>query len=246
VQLLVLMSLAAIGAIVTASITVARINHQAAAGLERTIEVEALATSALRRIFHAIENPTDDLELELLTNEVPLQVGGVVVGMKIESEASKVNLMLADVAMLQQYLTSAGLTNDEASAVAVAVEQARRNGERRRVFDTVLLALAGLLSQAELLEDVGVFGTTSGLDPAYATPRALASVPDLSPARVALLETTPPPDRARIGRSAYFANGGTRYSLVATIRWGDSQTSQRRLVVELTGAGKALPLSPGY
>ncbi len=192
VQLLVLVSLAGIGAIVTASLGLASVNNQAAAALERTVETEALAASAFTRLSHAIADPSDDLELVVLDVEVPLNFGRGAVGLKIESEASKVNLMLADLALLRRYVTNAGLSSDDANAVVEALDQARGAGDRRWAIDTLLVALDGLRSHSDLLEDVSVFSTTAGIDPAYATSRTPASIPDLSTAQLAQLRTAAP------------------------------------------------------
>jgi hypothetical protein len=110
-QILVLVSLTGIGAVVTAAVIESMSGNRAAAALQWTIESDALAASAFNRISDAVANPSDKLELSLLEGERNLDVGVGVVSGSIESESSKVNLMLADFAILHRYATNAGLAS---------------------------------------------------------------------------------------------------------------------------------------
>lgn len=243
VQILVLVSLTGIGGVVTASVIEAMTGNRAAAALQWTIESDALAGSTFNRISDAVANPSDKLELSLIEKEQALDLGIGVVSAAVESESSKVNLMLADLAIVHRYATNAGLSTTQAGALVAEVGETRRAGNANKAFDALLLHLLGLRSYSELAADVSVVGTDSGVDPAYATLRVLSAIPDLSPAQVQLLEKTPASGRATAVSSRYFGSSGTRYALVATIRKG-AHESQRRLVVEVTASGRMVPVRP--
>ena len=245
VQILVLVSLTGLGAAVTAAMSVARSGNEAGAALERTIAADLLATSAFRRISSAIADPADSLELALLERGgTIIDLAGSTVGLELESEASKINLQRADLAIVRRYALNAGLAVPEAEVLTRELATARSSPDPRQSFYAVLTALAGKRTYAELAEDLTIFGETAGIDPAYATARTLSAIPDLSPAQVALLQGVPPNRRRDIATSQFFAQSGSRYSFVASIDWGNGET-QRRLVVAITAAGRALTIAPG-
>jgi hypothetical protein len=243
VQILVLVSLTGIGAVVTASVIESMTGNRAAAALRWAIESDALAGSTFNRISDAVANPADALELSLIGDEQALDLGIGMVSAAVESESSKVNLMLADLAILHRYAINAGLSSTQASAFVAGLGEARKVRDATKAFDTLLLHLVGSRSYSDLASDFTVVGTSAGVDPAYATLQVLSALPDLSPAQVQLLESTPASGRAYAVSSKFFASGGSRYSMVATIRKGAHQ-SQRRLVVQVTTSGRMVPVRP--
>lgn len=206
----------------------------------------AAASSGIRRLLSAIDNPADNLEhlVGVRGNPYAFDFDGVPMTLAIEGEAGKINPLTADRAILEDYvgdlLMSAG---DKASLLAL-VDAARTTNDGPAAME----ALYGFVSPAigsEFVErDFTLSSTLMGVDPLLASGRVLRALPDLGDAIVTsilrLRETNP---EALSIASAYAANGRPLFTLVASVHWNDSESTTKRVPIEITTAGRASVLS---
>lgn len=242
-QLAVLGSLTILAALMTAAVATAMSGNKAASALEAAISNEAAARAGIARLVSAISNPSDTLEVKAFESAVTLDLSGTVVHLRIESEASKLSLLLSDIALLLRYARNAGTTTDDTEQLRQTLMKSRTERDGAAGLQAMIETLRGLRSRGELLQDLTIYGTMSGIDPAYATANALAVIPDLSPAQIVPLLQTPPGDRAMRFQSRYFAGSGRRFSLLTTVAEPTGNEYQRRIVIELSSTGVPMALS---
>ncbi|MBI4924141.1 MAG: hypothetical protein HY834_20590 [Devosia nanyangense] len=245
VQLMALVALATISAVITASIVGATTGGRTSAALERLIRSDAVATSGFVRLEAAIIDASDSLETGALapTSDARVGVGDVQVGLRIEAEDGKIDVLRADRDLLARYLANARLPPDVEVRMLGAIDEARAREDGGAGLEAVRRALLEQGDEASFYRDFTQFGS-SGIDPVYASDRVLASFPDLSPAEVAQLIRTSPEARATGSiRSRYFKSGGRRFALVSWIDWSVGQRSELRLPIEISAAGKPIRLA---
>ena len=243
VQIAVLGSLTIIAAIMTAAMAMALSANKASAALERVVEHDAATRAGLVRLISALGDPADTIETDAFAGGVTMDLSGIAVHLRIESEASKLGLMLSDMDLLVRYARNAGASTAAIDELRRALQDARSTQDKDAAQQAMLLALRGLRSRQELMTDVTAYAETSGIDPAYATASVLAALPDLTSAQVAMLLATPPSERAGRVQSRYFGGSPRRFSLLAAVVEPGGQLDERRMIVELSAAGVAIPLS---
>lgn len=247
VQVLLLAALATIAALLTAGLIGARLNLQYAAALDRMVRTEALAASGFRRLGAAILDPADDLEHVALEQAPLVRLADARLGLDLESEGGKIDLLRGNLALLAKYLDNAALPADVQGTLMADVAAARDSGDGAAARDVVRLALLDRLTNAQIDADLTIFGATQGVDPRDATERVLAAVPDLDPGELATLLALPEAERAaQQGLSRYFESGGRRLSLVVRIDQPPFAPTTRRLPIELSTSGRMLVLGAPF
>jgi hypothetical protein len=125
-----------------------------------------------------------------------------------------------------------------------AISKARDIDSANSGLNAILVSLLDHRSDRELAQDFTEFSDHSGIDPAYASGRVIAAIPDLPTSTAARISGSTIQDLAQLNlQSRYFAPNGARFSLVAHIDWGPNQSSERRLPVEVSSAGRLVALA---
>ena len=245
VQMMVLVALGTISAVIMATMLTATDGSSNTAALERLVETDALTISGFNRLEAAMLNPTDDLAIRALRLDTPveIQVGGNRVALQIEGVGGKIDPLRTARDAIVRYMANSPLTTGERATVMAAIDKARDTNSAYAGYTAVLIGLLDHRANRELEQDFTQFADHSGIDPAYASSRVIAAIPDLSASTVAGISGSTIQDLAvRNLQSRYFAPNGSRYSLVTIIDWGQNQSAQRRLPVEVSSAGRLVAL----
>lgn len=246
VQLLVIGALATLAGLLTVTMLTAAQTSRASAALERLVRNSAVGDASALRMMAAIEDPADDLETRALRGSMTVAMGPVDTTLRIEAEASKIDVLFADVALLERYLVHRGFDASTVTALVQRLSVARESGDGVGALEALRVALTAALPTGEFDRDVTRFGGV-GIDPISATGRVLLAIPDLSPAEAKRIAAASPEDRAQYAHSSrYFSSSGRRFSLVTTTARGVGQASERRLPIEISTAGKPIVLAGPY
>lgn len=246
VQLLVVSALAVLGGLLTAGLLAAAETGRQAAALERLVRSEVAADAGFYRLVAAIEDPADTLETVALQGQTTLAMTGDELSLGIEANGSKIDVLAADLQLIERYARQAGLNGPQVGALLGELGVARQDGDSVRALEVVRVAMVGLLPGGELRRDITRFGGP-GIDPTYASSRVLHAVPDLSPADVERIAAASPEERAQFAQlSRHFSSAGRRFSLVARLRWGENAASESRLPIEISTAGKVVVLAHSH
>jgi hypothetical protein len=240
VQMVALAGLAALGSMVMVAMLASSASSTGARALDRLVRADAQTTSGWLRLYAALRDPNDGVESSALnaTNE-SLKVGKVEVLLRMESEASKFDVGLADIAVLSRYLDNAGIRNAAAGQVLDRVVAARQMGNVDAALTALQVVLLGNLDPPALGRDLTIYGPHAGIDPTFASLAVLAALPDLTPAEASAIDQASYQERQSLGiQSNYFAPGGRTYALVAGGGSGDSP--ERRLILELSASGRPI------
>lgn len=246
VQMMVLIALGTISAVVMATMLVATSANSSTAALERLVQTDALTTSRFNRLEAAMVDPADDLETRALEPDAAaeIQVGDKRMALQIEGIGGKIDPLRTDPDVIVRYLANSGLTSAEQVRAMDTIAQARESSDASSAANAVLIALLDRKPAPELSQDFTQFADHSGIDPAYASPSVVAAIPDLPASSGVRISGVAIEDLAKLNlQSRYFAPNGTRFSLVAHIDWGPTQSSQRQLPVEVSGAGRLVALA---
>ena len=241
-QILVLSALVVLSAILTASIATSRLGNRQASALDARVFADARLDAGLALLRDALADPDNRLEEQALAAPVAVEVADQVVDVAIASEGGKIDVLRADLGLVERFANNAGLSTDQ---VAELLEQltARRDVEDDLgAFEAVELALAGAIGLAAVSDSFTRFGSDH-IDPTSATDDVLRAIPDLTPSEVQRIIATPSTERSRFATaSRYFASGSRRFTLIA--RFSDSSGGhfERRLPIELTTAGGVIEL----
>lgn len=163
-QIIVLSGLAVLGGIIAAVQlqTAGAIRTQSA--LQQTITGRIAAESAARRVFAAIEDENDPLELTLLGEAGTLQLreAGIDVVLSLEHEGSKISTLNPGAALFQRYLVNLGVDASLPTSLAPS--------ELRALVTTRLLE-QGI--KAAFDEDFSQYHMWPDVDTEFAPPRVL-------------------------------------------------------------------------
>lgn len=240
-QLLVVSALAVLGGLLTAGLLAAAETGRQAAALERLVRGEAAADAGFYRLVAAIEDPADTLETVALQGQTTLAMTGDELSLGIEANGSKIDVLAADLQLIERYARQVGLNGPDVSALLDTLGAAREAGNGSAALEAIRVAMTGLLPSEELSRDITRFGA-AGIDPTYASSRVLHAVPDLSPADADRIAAAPSAERAQYAQlSRYFASAGRRFSLL--VRAG---LLDQRLPLEMSTAGKVVVLAGAY
>lgn len=245
-QVTLLLALAAIAAVLTASLATSRGASRQAASLEQLARGEARAESGFQRLLAAFADPADELEAVAFAGDAQVSVGGVPVTLRIEAEGSKIDVLEADRSMVARYLEQNFVVGGEIASVLAALEADRSRADATAASLLLELALVGGLDLGQMRRDLTRFGG-KGIDPQYASERVLRAVPDLTLAEADRIAALGPSERASfLGRSSYFASGGRHFTLVAEIDGDGGGSMEWHLPIEISTAGKAIVLAGAY
>lgn len=240
---MVVSALAVLGALLTASLMGATQTSRQAAALERLVRSEVVADAGFRRLISAIEEQSDTLETAALQGPTKFVMAGNALSLGIEANGSKIDVLAADLQLIERYARQAGLDGGDASASLAELGAARQDRHSVRALEALRVAMAGLLPNDELSRDITRFGG-SGIDPTYASSRVLHAVPDLSPADADRIAAASPEARAKFAQlSRHFASGGRRFALMTRIAWGANALSEGCLPTEISTSGKVIVLA---
>lgn len=243
VQLLVVAALAAVGGLLTAGLMTAMQSSRQTAALERLVRSDAIAASGFRRLATAIEEPADTLESEALRGPVDVSLGGTGLSLRVEANGSKIDVLAADITMIESYLRQTGLDPQSVTTVLDDVGKARSSANGAAALQIIRAAVIGLVPDSALSRDLTRFGGM-GIDPNYASRRVLRAIPDLTPADAERMASAPEGGRAQYAHlSRYFASTGRRFSLLTTINWTADTMPERRLPIEISTSGKVVVLA---
>jgi hypothetical protein len=240
VQIVALAGLATVGSIVTVVMLTSSASSTGARALDRLVRADAQTTSGWLRLYAALRDPYDDIENSALNaTNGSLKVGKVEVLLRMESEASKLDVGLADIAVLSRYLDNAGIRNAGAEQVLDSVVAARQVGNVDAALTALQVVLLGNLDPYTLGRDLTIYSPHAGVDPTFASLAVLAALPDLTPVEASAIDQASYQERQSLGiQSNYFAPSGRTYALVAGGGSGDSP--ERRLIVELSASGRPI------
>lgn len=240
VQLLVVAALATLGGLLTASLMSATQTSRQTAALERLVRGDVLAESGFQRLIAAIDGPQDTLENEALSGAVSLSLADADVQLRIEAIGSKIDVLSADLLLLENYLTQAGVERQQLAALLADVGDARSRSDGEGAIEAVRAVGAGL--QPAFDRDLTRFGGP-GIDPNYASSSVLRAIPDLAPIDADRIAATPEGERGEHARlSRYFTSTGRRFSLATRIEWAADAIAERRLPIEISTSGKVMVL----
>lgn len=245
VQLIVVAALATLGGLLTANLMAATHTSRQTAALERLVRSETIGTSGAYRLAAAIGDPADALENQALHGAVNVGVGGTGMSLRIETSGSKIDVLAAEMVLIEGYVSQSGLAPSAAATLLANISEARTRSDGAEALEAVRVALAGILPIADIERDFTRFGGP-GIDPSYASAHVLHAIPDLSPADAARIAAAAPEDRAKDALSRYFSSTGRRFSLVTRIVWAPNETSERRLPIEISTAGQVIVLAGSY
>lgn len=247
VQLMALVTLATISAVITAAVVTTTVGRRELSALERLVQTDALARSALVRLDAAMQNSADDFALRLSAGRtaepVIVPVGENNVSVALEAEDGKIDVLKTAPELIRQYALNAGLSGNATTAMLARMDTARRTGDAGSAIESVRLSLLGHVADDAIEHDFTTLGTQGGIDPRFATERVLRALPDLSASDVtALIAVESPQAGTPMVQSRYFAPGGRHFSVVATMQWGRDATSVRRIPIEISSAGRLVEL----
>lgn len=240
VQLIVVSALAVLGGLLTAGLLAATETGRQAAALERLVRSEVAADAGFYRLVAAIEDPADALETTALQGPTKFVMAGDEVSLGIEANGSKIDVLAADLQLIERYARQAGLDGGGATALLEKLGAAREADNGPAALEAIRVVMTGLLPSEQLSRDITRFGSR-GIDPTYASSRVLRAVPDLSPAEADRIAAASPEERAQFAQlSRYFASGGRRFALVTRIAWGANDRSEACLPIEISTAGRVI------
>jgi hypothetical protein len=246
VQILVLAGLATVAGLLTAVLSDARQWGENGRSIERLTAGMAVAESGVRRLLAAINDPTDDLESRVGVDGVPFPFGVAEhsLDLAIEGEAGKIDVLAADRAVLLGYLQDLHLTEENRAFLVQAIDSARLRTDGPAAMDALFSHLLPVVSSELIEQDFTLLSGLAGIDPMLASERVLAALPDISDIEakeIVRLRRTQPLSIA--GLSIYFASGRPLFTLVATVHWNETETTTKRVPIEITTAGRALVTS---
>lgn len=244
--MMVLVALGTISAVITAAILTSTAASRNYAALDRLVETDALAISGFNRLEAAMLDPADDLETRALQldSSAEIAVGDQRIALRIEGVGGKIDPVRTDPDVIVHYLANAQLSAAEQTNVMNAIGMAREAGSGNSGYDAMLIGLLDREADRVLQQDFTQFADHSGIDPAYASQRVIAAIPDLPMSPAGRNSGRTMQGLAQLNlQSRYFAPNGARFSLVARVDWGPNQSSQRRLPVEVSSAGRLIPIA---
>lgn len=240
--MLVVAALATLGGLLTITLVAETRTSRQAAALERLLRAETIGTSGFYRLVAAIDDPADALEIQALQGMAAAQIGDTKPSLAIESSGGKIDVMAAEMSLLEGYLNRAGLAPSAATGVVGEVAEARVRRDGATALEAVRTALSGTFRPAELDMDLTRFGT-AGIDPRHASNHVLHAIPDLAPTDAEQVAAAPLEERPRsLHLSRYFASMGRRFSLVTRVDFGPGHLLERQLPIELSTSGKVIVL----
>lgn len=211
-QIIVLAGLAIVSGLVVSLQQDAIDNTRMQAALKSTLGTRIAARSAMRRIYSAIENGDDQMELPLLSKGGTLESteAGLEVRVALEREGGKISLLPNAGALVASYLVKNNLSIPEEFALELTERQLR---------NSLSLALASGPSSMDADGDFSAFHTSSGIDPASASSRVLRAVPDLSDSQIAAVLAEREHGQTSV-TSAYFTSAVTALTVYAKMQTG--------------------------
>lgn len=244
VQVVVLAGIATLAALSVAGLSSTQSADVTAAAIERMLRVDVLTRSAFARVLAALESRPDTFEQQALSGPTVLEISGQEVAVSLEGEAGKVDLLQAPLTTVVRLADNLELPTGELDSFIAELEGARSQGNAVQALDLARQRLA--LRAADLDAVVTIFGNAH-IDPTYAPREVLETIPDLSPAEIAQILSTPPSERGQfVALSEHFATNSRRFSIAVQIAWGPDQVSIRRLPIELSTSGRAVVLAGPY
>lgn len=243
-QIVVLAALAVISAILTVALAAASTNDRFLTVFDRRVRAEVAADSSIREILSAIGDTADTAEQELLKGQVDLAIGQMSIELRIEGEAGKIDPLLTNPDVLGGYLDDLGVGGAERAELITAIEVARGADDDGAALNVLRRTLVDRIPPGEFDSDFTHFGRGAGIDPQYASSRVLRAPPDISDAAAADIEQRRGDDVASIGTlSRYFGSASTIFSVVASVSTGDRGGYVKRVPIEITTGGRAIPLT---
>lgn len=243
-QVLVLASLAILSALLTAALTQGAGTNRYSVAFDLQIRGGAIARSGVDLVVHAIEDPTDNLEASLLAPDRPYvaTIAGVETELEIQAEAGKLNPATTDLALLAGYLADAAVPPETHIDLLAELAAPRADGDALAALRLVHARLLRHVDWQQLQRDFGIWNTTAGVDPRFASRAVLAAVPDLSDVENLLRTRKIDPASIHSG-SRYFTEGRAVFCVSATARWAADGIASYAEAIEITSGGRVLRLS---
>jgi len=240
VQLIAAIGLATIGGIITIAVSDAIANSYDRGALERLVSTDAASRSGFIQLESSIDDPTHALDREALKLPTAVDLGlGYQSRLSIEPVSGKIDVLRAPPEVIARYLESEGADQQIVVSLKDKLKESVTQDDPYTLLDDITIALRG---SPYIRRDMTDYGAST-IDPRFATSRVLAAIPDLSPTTLAALsgQNISSPDIARM--SHYLSLGqSTRFDLVVSQTWNKSASSERRLPIEITAAGRVLLL----
>jgi hypothetical protein len=242
-QVLVLASLAVVGAILTVALTTGAQTNRYSLALDLQLRGGAIARSGIELIIGAIEQPADTLETSLLAADTPYRttISGIDTELEIQGEAGKLNPATADLTLIENYFAAAGIPLDAQAELLAALAQPRQEADGLAALRLVHAYLLPHLDLGQLRRDFGMWNTTAGIDPLFASRAVLAAVPDLGNVESLLQLRKTDPGSVR-SLSRHFTESRGVFCLVATAHWAPDRIASHAEIVEITAGGRVLSL----
>lgn len=241
-QILVIAALAVLAAILTVTISTARLGGQQISVLDARVFADSTLASGLALLREAITEPANDLEARALKAPVVVEISGKAVELAIASEGGKIDVLRSDAALIERFGTNAGLPRDQIVRLLGELAVYRQAGDDIGAMESVRLALADAIGFEAVDESFTRFGSDR-IDPAFASEAVLRTLPDVDSSTLLQILAAPPAERAQYGSmSRYFAGGSRRFMLVARFSEKPGQRFERRLPIELTSSGGVIEL----
>lgn len=242
VQVAVLLGLAVVAGLLTATMTLSTTTSRSASAYERLVVSELAGLSAAQRLVAALADLGDDFEQRALDGVETLDLGPLRVAVQLEAESSKINLLHGREELVERLLQQIA-PPAELSQWRTALQAAQDSSDAEAAIDLVEAAW-GQSGGDNIRGDVTTLGIASGIDPTYASETALRSIPDVSAVELARYAALAPEAR-RTERlnSAYVASPGRLYALHASSGGAGQPDFSVRIYFEVTTAGKPIILS---
>ena len=181
VTLALLLALATVAALLTATMSETRMSGSTLVALEKQTLVEVENRAAIRRTFAAMEYPLGEKETGTIT--VPgttlIQINGIEIVVALENEAGKINPFSAHPTLLEAYISSVTGRPLALSTISNAYSLYAQ-GETIAALTAIKATLLGYLTVDEIDEDLTLGHTSEGVDPVFANHRVLNAVPGMT------------------------------------------------------------------
>jgi len=240
VQILTAVGLAAIGGIITVATTEALTNSYNGGALERLVSTDAASRSGFIQLESSIDDPAHALDPEALRSPTVVDLSlGYQTRLSIEPVSGKIDVLRAPPEVIARYLESQGVDQQIVVSLTGKWRESVTRDDPYVLLDDIAIALRGPSYIRQDMTDHGA----STIGPRFATSRVLAAIPDLSPTTLAALSGQNMSSADIAGMSHYLSVGqSTRFDLVVSQNWTKSGSSERRLSIAITAAGRVLLL----
>lgn len=213
---------------------------------EHVFEGRILAKSAIRRVFVALQDPTDDFENNILHKQQPFlwRFSEKDIELSIVSESGKIDINNSAPILIRRYAENSGAASAHVAALMERVQKSRADGERLNLED-IYWPMLGYTSWAAFHDDFTVRNPRGTINFASASRTVLNSIPDLSPQQVNQLQNEQA-DRATndgLISSKFRGPSGDIFTISARVIFSKSRSFSMRMPIQVFSSGEVRALN---